>query len=145
MSAVKVFLKQDGLSQQVLVDAEIDTMASNPLRGAHKHSSGEYYMIVGLTIPRALLDLKKGAVPKAAIERISFEWGRDTRFSEEKVKGGVYEYKGAAIAIRWFQNSGNGGSWRQADISVDCPNVDSFEEVFKLLCSDDFSTEQLKS
>jgi len=143
MFGVKVFLKEDEKSQDVLVSAEIDTQASNAHRGAHKHPSGDYYMELSHSITRSLLDLKRGAVPEAAIERISFDWGQDERFSEEKVKGGIYEHESAVIVIRWFHNSGGGKTWRQADISVDCPDVKTFEIVFKLLTQDDFSTEML--
>lgn len=145
MFGVKVFLKEDAKSQEMLMGAEIDTQAVNPHRGAHKHPSGEYYMEMSHSITRALLDLKRGAVPEAAIERISFEWGRDERFKEDNVKGGIYECQGAIVVIRWFHNSSRDSSWRQADISVDCPDVKAFEAIFKLLTSDDFSTEMLKS
>ena len=144
MFGLKVFLKEDAKSQEVLMGAEIDTQAVNPLRGAHKHPSGKYYMELSHSITRALLDLKRGAVPEAAIERISFDWGQDTRFTEGKVKGGIYEYQGCVIAIRWFHNSSCDSSWRQADISVDCPDTKAFEAVFKLLTLDDFSTEMFK-
>lgn len=141
MFGVKVFLKEDETSQDALVGAEIDTQALNARRGAHKHPSGEYYMELSHSITRSLLDLKRGAVPEAAIERISFDWGQDSRFTEENVKGGIYEHAGATIVIRWFHNSGKNASWRQADISVDCPNVESFETIFRLLTQDDFTTD----
>jgi hypothetical protein len=145
MFGVKVFLKEDEKSQNALISAEIDTQAVNPHRGAHKHPSGEYYMELSHLMARALLDLKRGAVPEAAIERISFEWGRDERFTEGKVKGGIYEYQGSIIAIRWFHNSSKNSSWRQADICVDCSDVKAFEAIFKLLTMDDFSTEMFKN
>lgn len=143
MFGVKVYLKEDSNSQTALLGAEIDTQADNPLRGAHKHPNGEYCMELSHSITRALLDLKRGKVPKSAIKRISFDWGQDERFKEAVVQGGIYEHQGATIAIRWFHNSGNGKSWRQADISVDCPDVESFEAIFKLLTKEDFKTDML--
>lgn len=141
MLGVKVFLKEDKDSQEALMGAEIDTQASNARRGAHKHPSGEYYMELSHSISRSLLDLKRGAVPANAIERISFDWGQDSRFTENNVKGGIYEHAGSTIIIRWFHNSSKDASWRQADISVDCPDVQSFETIFKLLTRDDFTTD----
>lgn len=141
MFKVKVFLKEDEASQEALMGAEIDTMATDALRGAHKHPSGEYYMELSHSITRSLLDLKQGAVPEVAIKRISFDWGQDSRFIEDNVKGGIYEHAGSTIVIRWFHNSSKNTSWRQADISIDCPDVKSFETIFKLLIRDDFTTD----
>ena len=144
MFGVKVFLKEDDQSQDALLSAEIDTQAMNGHRGAHKHPSGDYYMELSHSLSRSLLDLKRGAIPESAIERISFDCGQDERFKEDKLKGGIYEHEGATIIIRWFHNSGRSKSWRQADISVDCPDVKSFERIFELLTQDNFSTDMFK-